>query len=399
MIGNRRHLVVGLITLVAIAAFAAFVGLTLSGGIGRNTYQVTAEFDKAGQLLKVTSDVKLRGILVGKVDNITRTEEGTALITMAMFKSQRVPENVTAAVRGKTLFGEKFIQLSVDKPSKASLKEGDKIAQDKTTNPFELEQVLQTGLPVLNAIEPEELAKTFHALAEGLSGQEEAAKRAIDNGLIALQSLNSEQAALDRTFGGLDESADALARAAPDLVAALESFNAFNQVVIENRSEASGALRDVPSWMDQLAQIMEIRFNDLVDISVKGADILDVVSARRQILPSTITSLKNFTQAWATNMSVGCRKADGTEIGTAHPELAGSTCWQIWNLTAESSRDAEAYNDATRPSPDSASAARAFRAQVTHLQALPFGTEPAPVSLLIYSPLKDERGLIPEKFL
>lgn len=386
------------------AAFAGFIGVRLAGGFEGNTYRVTATFDRAGQLLKVTSDVKLRGILVGKVAKIELTDQGQAHMTFSMFANQRVPANVSAGVRGKTLFGEKFVQLTVDDPSDELLKSGDHIPPDRITNPFELETVLETGLPVLEAIEPDRLGDAFRALGEGVAGQEEEARRSIENGLIALRSLNSRSADLDRLFGGLDEGADAFARASPGLIAALGDLDTFNRTVLSKSFQASGALRDVPTWMDSVAQLMEARFTDLVDLSVKGADVLDTVSNRREKLPYIVESLKNFTQSWVTNMSVGCTLPDGTTVGQQFPSLEGSTCWQIWQLDAtegmmDSPKTPGGYDSITRPTPNAAVAYKAYQAQVTQLLRLPFGRTPDELTLFMYSPLRDSRGLIPESLL
>lgn len=380
--------------------FAGFVGVRLAGGFGRSTYTVTAKFQRAGQLLKGNGDVKLRGILVGKISSVEYTKDGGALITMAMFRSQKVPANVTASVRGKTLFGEKFVQLLVTNPAAEVLHDHDAISEERTVEPFELETVLETGLPVLNAIEPGRLGGAFHALAEGVSGQEEAARRAIDNGLIALRALNSRSGDLDRLLAGFPQSADTFARSAPDLVAALGDLDLFNQTVLSKSFQASGALRDTPTWMNSVAQLMEARFTDLVDLSVKGADVLDVVANRRDKLPFTVQSLKNFTQSWVTNMSVGCVDPSGTTIGQQFPSLAGSTCWQIWQLNADGGVKVPGeYDPATRPTPNSSVSAKAFEAQVSQLQKLPFGKKPDDLTLFLFEPLKDQRGLVPESLL
>jgi virulence factor Mce-like protein len=401
VIGNRRHLLLGLLALGLMGVFAAFVGLRLAGSFGAATYTVTAKFDRAGQLLKTNSDVKLRGILVGKVVQVARTEGGGALITMNMFRSQQVPRNVTAAIRGKTLFGEKLVQFSVEQPSGETLQGGDQISQDRTTEPFELETVLETGMPVLRAIEPGRLGGAVHALAQGVVGQEEAARRSIDNGLIALRALNSRSADLDRLLAGLDEGADSFARASPSLVRALGDLDVFNRTVLSKSFQASSVLRDVPEWMNSIAELMEARFTDLVDLSVKGADVLDTVAVHREKLPPTIQALKNFTQSWVTNMSVGCTQGN-KPIAQVHPELAGTTCWQIWNLTAESEKTTSGlgpYDGATRPTPNTAISQKAFEAQVTQLQRLTFGNTPTDLSLFLYQPLRDRNGLIPEPHL
>lgn len=398
---NRRHFLLGLIAILLIVAFGGLVTLTLAGVVGGETYPVTMVFDRAGQLLSVGGDVKLRGVLVGRIESKMITRNNEAVIGAAMDASQRIPANVTATIRGKTLFGEKFIQLNdpSDGPE-GRLAAGDEIGLERTRGAFELEQVLTRLVPVLDAVEPGDLAATLGALAEGFAGQEEAGRRAISNGLVALRGINSRSADFERLLAGLDENAEALARAAPDLVAALEDLDDFNRTIIANASDVEASLKNTPSWMELLAAIMESRFGDLVDMSVQGVDVLDLVVEHRLELVSTVRALKNFTQAWVTNMSVGCTDGvAGDDIGDVHPELEGSTCWQIWNLSAENPKSPGAYSEDTQPTPDAATAAIAYRVQLRTLLRVPFGEEVDELTGFLYAPLKDERGLLPEDLL
>lgn len=397
---NRRNFLLGTAAIAAMAAFSLLVALVLAGSLGGEAYRVTAVFDRAGQLLDQGGDVKLRGVLVGAIDTKVVAPDGTATIVLAMDPSQPVPANVTAAIRGKTLFGEKFIELrDTDGPPEGLLADGDLIPLERTLGAFELEDVFDRALPLLEEVEPGDLRGLLRALAEGVAGQEQQARRALDNGLVALQNLNRNSANLSALLGGLDESSDALSRASPELVEALRQLDAFNRTIVANSSELEGALQNTPEWLDIAGQIMEVRLQDLLDISIKGADILDLASEHRGRLPFTVEALRNFTQAWVTNMSVGCVDASGSSIGEVHPELAGSTCWQVWNLSAENPKSPGAYSDADQPKPDSATAGRAYRAQLRTLLRVPFPDEVSDLSSLLYSPVRDHYGLIPEELL
>lgn len=397
---NRYHLGLGVAALVIAAAFIGWVGFALTGGGGDN-FEVTVSFERAGQLLKKGGDVKLRGILVGRVADIELNDTGGVDITLAIDAEQRIPSNVTASVRGKTLFGEKFVALVDDPdPSEDILSAGDVIDESRTIDPFELEDVLRTGMPVLDAIEPKDLGGALSALAEGVKGQEEETRRAIDNGLVALKSLNSRSSDLSVLLGGIDESSAAFAAAAPDLAESVDSLNAFNDALLSKEPQLQGALRDVPRWMGRVGTLMQRRQAELTDLSLLGFDIVGLVDRHRLVLPSTVGGLKNYTQAWVTNLSVGCT-ASGESIQTAFPpggeSLKDSTCWQIWNADGEDQRPGDYYNSTTWPRPDATSAA--YTAQLKTLLALNIGQEPSSVAQIMFRAVTDERGLIPEGLL
>ena len=149
------------------------------GGTFKPGFEVTANFARAGQLLRAGSDVKIRGVLVGAVKNIDITRSGKARIELRIFPEQEIPRNVGAAIRAKTLFGEKFVELQIpDAMEPGNLREGDEIPESRTIPPFEVETILEKGVPVLNAIDPEAFGAALHALAEGFVGNEQALRNA-----------------------------------------------------------------------------------------------------------------------------------------------------------------------------------------------------------------------------
>ena len=397
---NKRHALIGVLVLGATLAFSIYVIGGLSGRV-KNDFPVTATFSNVGQLLRVTGDVKMRGVIVGTIAKIDHLPDGSGRVTLALKPHLPIPAGVSASIRGKTLFGEKYVEL-IDPPTPTDqiLKAGTSIPESRTIPAFELEQVLQHLVPVLDAAQPGDLGGALHALAQGVAGNEQAAQRTIDNALIVLATLGANHQNIDRLLGGIDQSSSALARSAPDFVKALDDLDALNHSLIANQGDLTAVLRDTPRWLDVATQIVEERYQDLVDLSVKGADILQVVAQHRLALPSTIANLKGFTQDWVTNLSAPCRNAAGQRLGDAgfHPELAGSTCWQVWILTAEHMRSPGGYGP-EGPKPSSSVAAAAYRAQLEEMLALPFGSQASDLALFVYGPIRDTNGLIPRTLL
>src|SRR5947208_8651453 len=76
--------------------------------------KVTLEADRIGNQLVVPADVKLNGILVGRVSGV-HVQGDHAELTLQIEKSQirNIPTDVVARILPKTLFGEKFVELVV----------------------------------------------------------------------------------------------------------------------------------------------------------------------------------------------------------------------------------------------------------------------------------------------
>jgi virulence factor Mce-like protein len=402
MSAAKRNLVLGIVGILLAIAFSTYV-LTGLGGHPGGPFQVTATFARVGQLLRVSGDVKLRGVQVGQVAKIQHLTDGTARVTLALDPGLKIPGDVSATVGAKTLFGEKFV-LFVDPPHPSGrlLHPGDKIPESRTTPPFELDQVISSLVPILDSAKPGDLGGALHALAVGLAGQEAIARDAMDKGLTALGVLAAHKGDLDRLLAGLDPSTAAVSKASPDLVASLNSLDRLSRTLINDSTDVQAVLRDAPTLLNKLATLVNDHYADLVDISVKGADILDIVAAHRGALPSTVAALKTFTQDWDTNLAIPCTNAAGQTVGQLHPSLEGSTCWQLWVLSAEQMKNPGGYTgNGPTPAPATSSSitAAAYNAQVRQFLALPFGVQPSDIALLLDRALIDDRGLLPERLL
>ncbi len=115
---------------------------------------VTLRTDHVGNQLRQGSDVEAPRRAVGEVRAI-RAVPGGAEIDLALEPDavSRLPKDVTALLVPKTLFGERYVQLSIpDDSTAAPLSDGDVITQDRSRNAIELERVFDELLPVLTSV-------------------------------------------------------------------------------------------------------------------------------------------------------------------------------------------------------------------------------------------------------
>ena len=158
--------------------------------------RVTVETSKIGLQLPARADVKIRGVLVGEVLDMDATSDGAEL-TLGLFPSQihTIPENVTASIVPKTLFGEKYVSLIVpDEPSGSSITAGDTI--ERTVVATEVEKVLSDLYPLLRTVEPAELNQTLNALATALEGRGDEIGQNLETVDAYLKRLNPQIPAL-----------------------------------------------------------------------------------------------------------------------------------------------------------------------------------------------------------
>jgi phospholipid/cholesterol/gamma-HCH transport system substrate-binding protein len=304
--GERRtNAIVGGIALLLIFGGIYLLAIYL-GGSFKSGNEVKADFARAGQLLRNGSDVKMRGVLVGSVSKIDITQEtGKARVTMLIDPSQQIPENVNAAIRAKTLFGEKFIDLVPPDAPVGHLSAGDEIPESRTTPPIEVEQILEKGVPVLEAIDPEAFGASLHALAVAFTGNEDELRRATLNSEKLLTQTERTLPNLERNLVHLRHFASALNSTDTDLLAALDGLTAVGEVIRDNPEAFKRTVAGLVPLASDLGDILTARKTDLGDIAGEGAAVLKVVSDRADKLPGLVGVLDGFLSVWVKDLTPG----------------------------------------------------------------------------------------------
>ena len=141
-----------------------------------DVYHVTTEMPQATQLLRVGSDVRMSGVVIGSVADI-RLVDRHVEVTLQIEPQHRVPANSVAYVELKTLLGDKFVDLRFDRYAPPFLEDQDTVPAQ--VGP-ELEEVLQEGVEVFKAINPDDLATIVGELATAARGHGEDVARGLD---------------------------------------------------------------------------------------------------------------------------------------------------------------------------------------------------------------------------
>lgn len=320
--GRPRRIALGL---VAILLFSGVTGLTwvfLKGGFRSGT-PVAAVFSApgVGQQLPIGGDVKIRGVLVGSIGDITAGPDNTTRIEMLLDPAYDIPSDSIAEIRSKTVFGQKWIELiPSETPSDDLLTAGSEIPDENTVEPLEFERAMQLGHDLISAVPLDQLARVLKSLADGFSGSEDDAAKAIDEGYKALVAVNSRSDELDLSLQQLREFSEWLDDNDTDLLSFLESIDSANRALVGAAPEFRASNASVPVFLDRFATFQiqtEKSFGALIE---DGADVLEVVAPRSDALVSLIRQLEAFATVWNSGLSQPC----GGEFES------NMVCWQVY---------------------------------------------------------------------
>jgi phospholipid/cholesterol/gamma-HCH transport system substrate-binding protein len=295
MIVRLRTILIGTVVVCLVAA-GVYFGVRGAYGAFRDYYYVTVDLPRAGQQVQRGSDVRVRGVNVGKVVDIELVDRH-ARLTLQIEDRFRVPKSSQAVVTLKTFLGSKFIDLRFDPDDTGeSLADGDAI--DRATVGPELEDALDDGTSVLEALDPQDVATVVTELARASRGHGSDVARGLDanaelSGVFA-STLDPQVRALDDLrvlFGALESKGR-------DMNALAGAINEGVPVYASDEAQrAMGRVLDglVP-FSDDLADLIILNRRDFDRMMDAGDLLLATIAGRPGGLSNLVTGLRTYVQ-------------------------------------------------------------------------------------------------------
>ncbi|WP_418059291.1 MCE family protein [Pimelobacter simplex] len=215
---ERSPLRVGIVTLVVLGLVGAFVVFLSFSNFGTKKYTAVLEHT-AG--LRTGEDVQVHGVISGKVTGIELQKEHV-LVTFALDNGIELGSRSSATVKVATLLGTHY--LEVDPHGSGSLA-GGRIPLERTSVPYNLQDVIEKGSEALDELDPELLAKALTEMAGTLG----ASKQEIGPALEGVARLSEVVSRRSDQVGDLMEATrkvtDQLSASSQDIVGLMKQAN------------------------------------------------------------------------------------------------------------------------------------------------------------------------------
>jgi phospholipid/cholesterol/gamma-HCH transport system substrate-binding protein len=310
---GRRLLGLGFIALILalVALSVAFYNKAFT-----KVVTVTLKTDHTGNQLLTDSDVKERGIIVGRVRKVKVDSHGEcqdptgtcSSITLALSPSRAklIPNNVSAQILPKTLFGEQYVSLQVPDRKGPPIKGGDTISQDRSAVALESQRVIGDMLPLLQAVKPAELNATLNAMATALRGRGAELGQTLVNMDAYLKQLNADSspgksyvAQMITDLKKLGEVSVKFNEAAPDLLATLDNLQTGAKTLIQKQAALDTLLTTGASTSDIIESFLSTnkqRLIQVVDTSDKVYRLLDAYTPEYGCMLTGLTRLNTLAE-------------------------------------------------------------------------------------------------------
>ncbi|MFL6062976.1 MAG: MCE family protein [Marmoricola sp.] len=255
--------------------------------------KVKLDTDTIGLQLPTRADVKVRGVIVGEVTQAKSGANG-AVLTLGIDpdKIKKIPNNVTASILPKTLFGEKYVELVIPQSTTSatpSLHAGDTITQ--TALPIEVERVLNDLYPLLRAVQPAELNYTLNAISTALEGRGEAIGQNIDTLNSYLKRINPQVPALVQDLRLLSKVTGTYADVAPEIAATLRNTVITGNTLKNRQARLNAFLNDVASFSDTAKGFLDANGANIVRLGQISEPQLKLLSRYSPEFPCLLNGL------------------------------------------------------------------------------------------------------------
>ncbi len=297
--------------IVVVVAAGATVAVRAAYGAFSDDFTVKARFARAGQGLRSGSDVKYRGVNVGKVRSVELADRKVD-VAIDLHKDARIPADTTATVRPKTLFGEKYVELAVRPGGGPYLEDGDRVRSGGTG--MEVEQLLDTTDDLLRNVDSTQLATLMDELVQLSRGEGDRVARLIDQSVEATGVIDDT---LDAQLRAIDSFAR-FAREYRDIGPGLNSVNGNLNELLPTfnaaRADYERLLRTLKPFADHLAEFIDVTEADVDALLADGDNIVRVLTARKANISESIRGLDDYTATLADAIAPGTLP-DGTRYG------------------------------------------------------------------------------------
>lgn len=229
---NRyRTSLIGLSTFVAISVAATWIMFaTLAREVAGPTNTYSAIFtDVSG--LAPADDVRIAGVLVGRVDKIELV--GTlAKVTFRAQRNQPLYTDTIASVTYQNVIGQRYLGLAKGIDTKRTkLGNHDQIPKERTHPSFDISYTLNGFEPLFTQLEPQQVDNLTNAIVQAFQGDSR-----------SILTLTTQASALAELFAGPDQLLGDLIGNLNALMASLASQNTNLQTMIR---QSRGVMADL----------------------------------------------------------------------------------------------------------------------------------------------------------
>ena len=311
-IGKVREMLAGVVFILVLVGL-----LVLSVAIYNKDFsdvvRVSVATGDIGTSLQKGSDVEARGVLIGSVTGVDTTGSGARIkLALDATKVHLLPADVKAELLPKTLFGERYVSLELPvqtgEAGGPTLHNGDVIQQDTSTQAVELQALFDNLLPVLQAVQPAQLASTLGEISAALRGRGAELGTTVRTITAYLRKLQPKIPEFDADIDKLASVADTYSTAAPELLQALSDLTTTSQTFVAEQQQLATLFQTVTTASNTVGTFLDTNSPNIITLSRDSLPTLQTLADYSSEYPCVSQALAAFVPVANKAMGVGTKQ-------------------------------------------------------------------------------------------
>lgn len=253
---------------------SGFVALVMGRIKVQETVAYSAIFTDVSGLSSET-DVRVAGVSVGSVEDITLREDATVEVRIALPKEVELSDGTLARVRYANLVGDRFIDLTEGEGG-TLLAPGATIPVNRTQPALDLDTLFEGFQPLLQALSPDDVNQLTANILAVTDGQ----GPAIESLLVHVSGITSTLADRDKLIGSV-----------------IDNLNTVLGTVNSRRDDFNRIITGLGDLVGGLAEDRKSIGRSLVKVNGLAADTTSLLESLRPGLRSTLSQTDRLTSA------------------------------------------------------------------------------------------------------
>ncbi len=266
--------------------------------ISGTTYQ--ANFSEAAGL-KTDNEVRVAGVKVGTVSSVEL--EGDHVAVKFRVSDSWVGNNTTAAIKIKTLLGQKY--LALDPRGDAEQSSSDPIPMSRTMAPYDVIEAFSGLQRTVGSIDSDQLAQSFRVMSDTFANTPGDVRGAL-NGLSALsQTIASRDQQLKQLLENTSNVSKTVADRNAEFEKLLKDGNLLLEEIRDRREQISSLLDGTRALSAQLSGLVDDNQEQLGPTLQQLDKVSAMLQRNQDNLNRSIEAFGPFTRLFSNVLGTG----------------------------------------------------------------------------------------------
>lgn len=248
-----------------------------------------AEFESVSRL-KVGQDVRIAGIVVGSVGDITIDDDHVD-VEFTVDKQYQLYTSTRAVIRYQDLVGNRYLEITSGPGDLTKITDGATIGRDNTEPALDLDALLGGLRPVLKGLDPAKINEVSNAVIELLQGNGgPLAQTLADTGEFT-KTLASRDQLIGEVIDNLDSVLSTVDAHGADLDNSIDQLQQLVSTLAEGREPIAGAIPPLAAAQADLTELLRGSRRPIQGVLENVRPLATVIDERKSEVNAVIEPL------------------------------------------------------------------------------------------------------------